>query len=464
MNAWSYTMQVTVSFLTIVSMLMGSVPWASIFVYAEAPVSSRPLREVPRTKEAPTSQADDLPVKLYLPVVLRDYRPPSKTEALIKPGIGGEIGSPNGKVRVVFHPEAVTQTVQVRYEPIDPPTLPPDDLGVGGPAFDISAWTLDGDPVHSFPPIIKIITDTNPWTSYVTPTVKIFYHYIPEDVEGLEEGQLYLYTRDSTEESWKEVPSAPFMEEQVLEAHVEHLSQFVPMAPVAARTGMLALNDASSSELKLALDPDDDVGHAYWPDVGEVREGPTAFRLAEETQQRFEDNDCQLGILITRDSAAQRFVDRDLRASQARGFEADMFATLAFNALTGDPWGVEGDGGLLGWPRAGNPKDTALVNAFFNAIDKHTGRPYGWGDPGHPLLPYAEFSDVAPMYAHIETLYLDHNYDYKGVIHPYFGRIVDATYEALATRLAEEGLVCGDDNQPPPIPAPPLCRSATTDA
>jgi len=33
MNAWSYTMQVTVSFLTIISMLMGSVPWASILVH-----------------------------------------------------------------------------------------------------------------------------------------------------------------------------------------------------------------------------------------------------------------------------------------------------------------------------------------------------------------------------------------------------------------------------------------------
>jgi len=451
-------MQVTVSFLTIISMLMGSVPWASILVYAEAPVSSRPSREMPRTEDAPTSQAEDLPVKLYLPVVMRDYRAPLPPETIIKPGVGGEIGSPDGKVQVLFHPEAVTQTVRVRYESVDPPTLPPDDLGVGGPAFDVSAWTLDGDPVHSFPPIIEIITDTNPWISYYTPTVKIFYYYTPEDVEGLDVGQLYLYTRDSAEESWEEVPSAPFLEEQVLEAHVEHLSQFVPMAPVAARTGMLALNDASSSELKLALDPDDDVGHAYWPGEGEVREGPTAFRLAEETQQQFEDNDCQLDILITRASSDQRFVDRSLRASRARGFEADTFNTLAFNALTGSPWGVEGDGGVRAWARLGHTDDDALATEFFNRIQEYTGRPHTQA-VHHPSL-YTEFNNptVIPdsmTYAHIETLFLDHNFDWP-VIDTEFDLIVDATYAALATRLGEMGLVCGDDpNQPPPIPAPP---------
>jgi YD repeat-containing protein len=466
-SGWTRRINQLLSLVVIVSMVIGSAGvMAKPAAAAEPDANPQPGPYLPvRWRGQDTDDSDSF---VYLPLVLRDYRPPAETEALIEPGVGGEIGSPDGKVRVVFHPEAVTQTVRVRYESIEPPALPPDDLGVGGPAFDVSAWTLDGDPVHSFPPIVEIITDTSPWIDYVTPTVKIFYHYTPEDIEGLKEGQLYLYTRDSADESWKEVPSAPFTEEQVLEAHVDHLSDFVPMAPVAARSGMLTLADASDSELKLALDPDDDVGHAYWSDTGEVREGPLAFRLAQETKQRFEDDQCQVDILITRDEEQQHgYVNRTIRAENAANFGSDIFTTLAFNTCPqcpryppgGDGWGrYTSEGGLRSWIRSGNSNDRALADEFFTRIEEYTQRPGNDGN-SHSILPYSEFSNVAPTYAHIETLFLDNNDDWPW-IRDEFSAIADAVYAALRTQLEEQDMVCGDDpNNPPPLPAPPSAET-----
>jgi RHS repeat-associated protein len=392
--------------------------------------------------------ADDPPFAVYLPVVVRNYALPASNEAIIEPGIGGEVGSPDGKVRVVFGPAAVTQTVIARYTPIDPPTLPPGNLGLGGPAFDVSAQTLGGTPVHEFPPLVTIIPGP-PDVAVVTPTVRIYVNYTPEDTWGLDLREFFLYTRDGLGEEWTRSPSAVYQDRQQSIAEIDHLSEFVPMAPLAASFRMLA----AAVNKRLALDPDDNLGHAYWPGVGEVRETPMAFRLAQETRQRFEDNQCHIDILITRDSGNQAFVTRSLRAESARNFGAEMFATLTFNALTGSPWGWEGDGGLQAWARNGNADDAALVNQFFVRIDEYTGRPYRWGS-SHPVLPYSEFNDVAPHYAHIETLFLDHNYDWP-VINTQFNLVVDAAYAALATRLGELGLTCGEGNQPPPIPAPP---------
>ncbi len=77
--------------------------------------------------------------RIYLPVIIRLYHPLYPSELVLTPGTGGVIGSGDGQVRVVFDPEAVTQTIRVRYRPIKPPSLPPDNLAVAGPAFEITA-------------------------------------------------------------------------------------------------------------------------------------------------------------------------------------------------------------------------------------------------------------------------------------------------------------------------------------
>jgi YD repeat-containing protein len=445
-----------VSELVILAIVLSSVLRAAPLRPATA---ARPAPPVVERQEADTSPPEPSKTTadsfVYLPLVAQNYMPPAYAQALVEPGVGGQVGSPDGKVRVLFSPEAVTQTVIARYTPTTPPALPPGYLGVAGPAFDISAQTLDGTPVHNFPYQVVIVpgTEITPAIAIVTPTVTIQVRYTSEDVWGLDLRELFLYTRDEPGAEWVRAPSAADQERQLLVAEVEHLSEFVPMAPLAARFGVRAI----AARNRLALDPDDDVGWAVWPSVGEVREGPMAFRLAQEVRQRFEGNDCHLDILVTRDSDQQRFVPRTLRAELARNFEAEMFTTLAFNALTGSPWGYEGDGGVRAWARSGHPEDDALAVEFFNRIQEYTGRPHTQG-VHHPSI-YGEFNDPSVIpdnvtYAHIETLFLDHNYDWP-VIDTEFSLIVDAAYAALATRLADMGLTCGEDNQPPPLPDPP---------
>ena len=450
--------RVLISVLILASMLLQLVPFAhsGVVLATTAPrtfsLSKRPLVLAPEYQsdeaEVPVQQTELLTYTLYLPMVGAAYTPPAPIEAVIEPGVGGRIGSLDGKVIVIFHPQAVTQTVIARYTPMDPPALPPDNLAVGGPAFDVSVRTPEGAPAHDFPPLVTIVPGP-PDIAIVTPTVEIHIHYTPEDVWGLNLNEFFLYTRDDPSEEWQWVPSAAYQEQQLLVAEVDHFSQFVPLAPLA---GVRSL--ATWADLQLALDPDDNVGWAYWPGVGKVTETPMSFRLIQETRQRFVDHDCHVDILVTRNSPNQSYVSRNLRAQMARNFGADLFATLTFNALQGAPWGWSGDGGMYAWPRSGNSNDAALANEFYPSIREYTGRPARAGRP-HPVLPYAEFSDVASTYLHVETLFLDHNYDWP-VINTAFNLIVDATYAALAKYMGEHlGLTCGEDNQPPPLPAPP---------
>jgi hypothetical protein len=103
------------------------------------------------------------------------------------------------------------------------------------------------------------------------------------------------------------------------------------------------------------------------------------------------------------------------------------------------------------WRRAGNSEDNALADQLVARLPEYTGRPSTlWGNDAF----YNEFASLSMVYAHSETLFMDHNYD-GAVIHGDFNLIADAVYAALGTRLGEMGVTCGEDNQPPPLPAPP---------
>ncbi len=392
---------------------------------------------------------------IYLPVIGKGAEgppsppPPEGTEVLVKPGIGGIAAAEDGSVRAIFSPKSVEQDTWVRYQPLERPMIITPSLAVGGPAFSLTAWEdVTGTPVTQFPHDVTMVpaTEDTPAYGLVSPSIVISVRYTDADVWGLDLRTLSLYARQGPEQDWERLPTAVYQEQKLLVAEADHLSEFAPL-------GGLAYN--SSQDVKrLALDPDDDVGWAIWPGVGEVREITYNMRLARETRQRFADNKCQIDILLTRDSESQTFVSRSTRAQMARDFGAEMFTTLAFNALYGHPWGVESDGGVRGWARNGHPDDDALVNEFFNRIQEYTGRPHT-RPVQHPSL-YPDF-DALPgsmTYGHIETLFMDHDYDWV-VISDHFSLIVDAAYAALATRLAEMGLVCGDDGGPPPLPAPP---------
>lgn len=454
MNTWKQWLNKVVSAIVVVSTVATSAGVVAVRPVAAAGPERRPSAYLPVRWRG----ADDPPFVVYLPVVVRNYTPPASTEATIEPGIGGEVGSPDGKVRVVFGPEAVTQTVIARYTPIDPPTLPPGDLGLGGPAFNVSAQTLDGLPIRDFSPLVAVMpsTEITPAISIVTPTVRIYVHYTPADAWGLDLREFFLYVHDDPADKWVRVPSAAYQGQRLLLAEIDRLGQFAPMAPLSARLGM----QAATSSKRLALDPDNDDGWAIWPDEGLVHEITFNVRLAQKVKQRFENDRCAVDILLTRESESQQFIGPSIRANAALNFGAETFATLAFNTCEscrggGNLWGHPGDGGARGWARHGQPNDDALVVEFFNRIEEYTGRPHT-RPVQHPSF-YPPFNALpgSMTYAHIETLFMDHYHD-RIVIRDGFSSIADGAYAALRTRLEADGMTCGDDpNNPPPLPAPP---------
>lgn len=392
--------------------------------------------------------------------------PPLSDGLLIYPGVGGTIGTPDRRVQVTFTSVAVTETTRVHFEEIDPPVQSPDALSMAGQPFVVTAERFStGESITYFPFPVTIFTDTNPWWSIYTPTVIITKSYTAAEVWGLDLSVLSLYRRAGPgRNDWVKVPSAVYLDENWMYAEVETIGEFAVMSRLAiyaqgsGRQAPTALATASQSLLnddgyyKLVIDADDDVGHACWPGEGCYRELDYNVRLAQETRSRLAADGCRVEVLLTREIASPAYLARSTRANMARDFGADVFATFAFNALTGSPWGVVSDGGTYVW--AGNePDDRALGQELLNRMAV-LERPHRWGG-SHAVLPYGEFLALPASYAHMETLFLDHNFDWP-VIREGFAYIADATYAALRAQLEARGMYCGDDpNNPPPYPTPP---------
>lgn len=475
--------RVTISLVTVVSMLLGMVPWTvqPVGAASENPpadpngvIAAWPLylplrlrataQDVAAPLGIPLLQAsNNLTETVYLPLVMRNYAPPLPAEMLIYPGIGGTIGTADHRVQVMFTSVAVTETARVTFAEIAPPAQSPDNLAMAGQPFVVTAERLStGQPMTYFPFPVTVFTDTNPWWSIYTPTVIITKTFTDPEIWGLDLSVLSLYRRTGPgRNDWIKVPSAVYLGENWLRAEVETIGEFALMSrlaiyamrgraiPLTVDAQALLNNDGY---YKLVIDADDDVGHACWPGQGCHRELDYNVRLAQETHSRLAADACRVEVLLTREVASPAYLSRTTRANMARDFGADIFATFAFNALTGRPWGVISDGGTYVW--AGNdPDDRALGQELLNRMAV-LGRPHRWGG-GHPILPYAEFRALPMSYAHMETLFLDHNFDWP-VIREGFGAIADATYSALRAQLEARGMYCGDDpNNPPPYPTPP---------
>jgi hypothetical protein len=268
------------SLLIIFALLAGMWPPVPLAAFRSSPPALAPtLKEESSQAAAPSlvsTQAS--PFRLYLPLIVA---PPAIVEAVIQPGIGGAVTSRDGRVQASFSPLSVSQAVGVRYQPIRRPQITTPALGTSGPAFALTAWeAATSTPVTQFPPMVTIISasDQRPATSIVTPSITIAVQYADADVWGLDLGTLALYTRERPDQPWQRLPTVVDRDRKLLIAEVDHLSEFVPM-------GRLVVDGPSAGVQRLVLDPDDDVGHATWPGVGEVREITYNMRLAQEVQQ-----------------------------------------------------------------------------------------------------------------------------------------------------------------------------------
>lgn len=399
----------------------------------------------------------------YLPMVMHNHTPgstPAEDEVVITPGVGGIVRSTDGTVEAAFSPTSVQQETRVRYQ-ASPASSPAPGLSLAGPAFSITGWEENTNiPVTQFPPEVTIISATGtvtgddyiPAYADVTPSIVISMRYSDADTQGLDLRTLALYSRQDANDAWQREPSAVYQDQNLLVAHVDHLTEFAPMA--SADSTLLATQAVT---MRVALDPDDDVGHADWPGIGTVTELPKNVALAQGVKAKLE-NDCQAVVTLTRDGNSP-FVDRALRRDNALNFGADFFVTLAFNTFTGSPWGVESNGGVVGWARNGQPTDDALVTEVYGSIQEYTTRPHR-RPVQHPSF-YSEFNALPGdiTYAHIETLFLDHNYDWP-VINTGFDSVIDAVYAGLRRQLEAQGITCFVDINDPsqgvsPYPPPP---------
>ncbi len=408
---------------------------------------------------------DDPPFVVYLPLVVRNYVyvPPAVIEATIEPGVGGEIGSPDGQVRVTFTSVAVTQTTHVRYQETSV-AQSPTDLAVAEPAFLVTATLLAaGQPVSHFPYQVKVFTDTSPWYSVYTPSVIITKTYTDEQVWGLDLSVLSLYRRTGPGvDDWIKVPTAVYLDQNLMYAEVETIGEFAVMSRLAiygtgtpVHSGKLAVQSPMTNTngfKKLVLDPDKNEAWGIWPGVGTVREGPHAVRLAQAVRDRLQNDRCRADILVTREDENAFGDSPSVRAQMYQQFGGDTLATFAFNSLTGSPWGWTGDGGSIVWS-GGDGDDDTFRNTMGSWIG-NLGRPVQYDRP-HGVLPYADFVALPGGYMHIETLYLDHNYDWP-IIDTGFNSIADMAYAGVRAYLESKGMYCGDDpNNPPPYPEPP---------
>lgn len=421
--------------------------------------STEPPAVGPTPTPAPIAPADNVgPLDnrvIYLPLIFKANgddqppppAPPEGTEILVKPGVGGIAKATDGRVRAAFSPASVQQDAWVRYEAIAPPLIITPGLAIGGPAFALTAWeAATGNPTTQFPHQVTLITaaESHPAYSIITPSIVITASYTEADVWGLDLRTLSLYTRQDSSQSWERLPTAVYQDQKLLVAQTDYLSEFVVMGQLAYIT--------PQAIKRLVLDPDDNDGSAIWPDLGKIEEVNYTVRLAHDTKKLFEDNNCQVEILLTRESESQEFVPRSVREQMAVNFGTEMFTTFGFNTCPqclngGILWGNDDNGGVVGWARNSHPDDDALVAEFYNRIKEYTDRPHT-RPIEHPGF-YTEFDSLPGTTAHIEVLFLDHFID-RLVIRDHFDWIANAAYVALRTRLEAAGMTCDNNSLPPP--------------
>ena len=218
-------------------------------------------------------------------------------------------------------------------------------------------------------------------------------------------------------------------------------------------TGAVGPSASAASGAVVVLDTDDDDGRAVWPTGVTYGELDVNTRLAGEVKTRLE-RGCGTTVVLTR-GAAPGVVPRGQREQVALGAGADLMVTIAFNALSGTPWGfTSDDGGPIMHARA---QDSGFAAGMLRRVQQFTGRPErasalravvtAQGAPGLPW--YAEFGDLPFPYLHAETLFMDNNWD-SVVIGQRFDLIADGVYAGILDQLGALGKGCSAYPDVPP--------------
>lgn len=366
-------------------------------------------------------------------------------DQVLSPGSSVSIELDDGSVTVAATTSAAA--VELMLDEIDVPAGDQaDDGGVSLSAVGTSTVVveavdaLSGVVVLEFPHQVEVEPATGDVPARVSELRAGVELVLPVDAAlaaAVDQNTVAVYSRDSSDEPWVRLPSAYDAELGRVRAVSDHLSEFAVMA---------AVDQAVGDGPTIVLDPDDDLGFANWPG-GRVSELDKNLQLVDAVAAELTAV-CDANVVITRGD--EPFVDKEIRGQVAANAGPDLTVTLAFNALNGEPWGVDDDGGVRVW--VSDADDVAFAQRFLDAVPEFTGRPATEGVNGpEGDLPYAPLDAVPGPYAHVEVLYLDHNFDYP-VIDEQFDLVVDAVVAALTEQLAAQGDDCDRDGG---LPDPP---------
>lgn len=302
---------------------------------------------------------------------------------------------------------------------------------VVGAAVEITALQGDGSEVTEFPAEVETVTDEHgvESTAAITPGIALGFDVDQAAVRqaGLDPATLRIYTRESDGEPWLQLPSYFDADEGRVVGESDHLSQFV----------VIGVKFVPPPGPRIVLDPDDDYGWAETP--APASELNYNVALANSVAAKLSQA-CLAQVVVTR-QADVRFVSGATRAAIAASYDPTATVTIAFDAVTGSAWGTESDGGTYLYSRGGS-SDNALADALVGAMPAYTGRPAGYR-PANGIFPDPAFAGVPGAMAHMETLYLDHNYD-RAVIDNGFDHVSNGVLVGIAQYAQSLGFNCTD--------------------
>jgi hypothetical protein len=264
----------------------------------------------------------------------------------------------------------------------------------------------------------------------------------PGSLDGIRRGSVRLMTRETDTDPWRVVPSYLDVDGSVVVGELDHLSQFV----------VIGGKDVGDPRPRVVLDPDNDKAYANGPGPY-VTEVGYNVALANAVAARLAQT-CNADVVVTRPDAGVTDLDQTIRAGMAYAHDPDLTLTIGFDSTRpGDPWGNIGNGGSKVYTR-GTPLDEQARATMLGVLPIYTTRPANPAARTDPLLPYDDYQGLSGALLHLETLYLNHNFD-RVIIDQAFSFVVDGVFTSLGVQLTNQGYNCLDPDPGGGWPEPP---------
>ena len=370
--------------------------------------------------------------------------PESLAEATLSPNSGVQIEAESVGVSAEFSGYKISDELQLTLSEAAPDAAASAEAQLDGIAFSdaiaIDAQAADGSEVTKFPAEVVTEQDAHGVEKAVdvTPGITLGFAVDADEVAaaGIELTSLKLYTRESSAEDWVELPSYYDEATGKVRAESDHLSEFI----------VIGIKYVPPPGPRIVLDPDDDYGWAETP--GPATELVYNVALSNLVKSKLEAS-CLAPVVVTR-QADVRFVSGATRAGIARAHNPVATVTIAFDALTGSAWGTENNGGTYTYTFGG--AGSTLQSYLTSVMPQYTGRPANTRAP-NGTFPDDAFAGLPGAMVHMETLYLDHNYD-RAVIDNGFVHIANGLLVSIARYAETLGYDCSDPALEG-LPAPP---------